>query len=82
MSLKEKIDAYKQGFKERAPKEAQEIMQRATEDLKNSAQMQNTIKVGDKAPDFSLKNTNNEDVSLAGLLSRGPVVLNFYRGRW
>ncbi len=82
MSLKEKIDAYKEGFKAKAPKEAQELMQRATEELQNSPQMRNTIKVGELAPDFTLKNTGNTDVALSTLLDRGPVVLSFYRGRW
>jgi peroxiredoxin len=57
-------------------------MHRATNDLQNSPQMLKTITVGDKAPEFSLKNTANTDVPLRDLLSRGPVVLNFYRGRW
>jgi hypothetical protein len=82
MTLKQKIEAYKEGFKKKAPQEAQEIMHRATNDLQNSPQMINTIKVGDMAPDFSLKNTANDDIVLSDLLDRGPVVLNFYRGRW
>lgn len=82
MTLKEKIDAYKEGFKKKAPQEAQEIMHRATKDLQNSPQMRNTIKVGDMAPDFNLKNSVNTDVALSDLLDRGPVVLSFYRGRW
>lgn len=82
MSLKEKIDAYKQSFKRKAPKAAQEILRRAVEALQNSPQMLNTIKVGDMAPDFTLKNSHNRDVALGDLLDRGPVVLGFYRGRW
>ena len=82
MTLKQKIDAYKEGFKKKAPQEAQEIMHRATNDLQHSSQMLNTIKVGDMAPDFSLKNTANNDMVLSDLLDRGPVVLHFYRGRW
>lgn len=82
MSLKEKIDAYKEGFKAKAPESAQEIMRRATEDLQNSPQMLNTVNVGDMAPDFTLKNTENVDVALGDLLARGPLVLGFYRGRW
>ena len=82
MTLKEKIDDYKRGFRERAPKEAQEIMHRATEALQNSPQMAQTIKVGDKVPEFTLKNTDNEDISLSSVLNKGPVVLSFYRGRW
>jgi peroxiredoxin len=34
------------------------------------------------APDFSLKNTANNDIVLSDVLDRGPVVLSFYRGRW
>jgi hypothetical protein len=82
MTLKQKIEAYKEGFKKKAPQVAQEIMHRATNDLQNSPQMINTIKVGDMAPDFSLKNTANNDMVLSDLLDRGPVVLSFYRGRW
>jgi hypothetical protein len=82
MTLKEKIDAYKEVFKAKAPKAAQEIMRRATEDLQNSPQMLNTIKVGALAPDFTLKSSRNTDVALATLLDRGPVVLSWYRGRW
>jgi hypothetical protein len=63
MTLKQKIEEYKEGFKKKAPQEAQETMLRATNDLQNSPQMINTIKVGDMAPDFSLKNTANDDIA-------------------
>jgi len=82
VTLKEKIDAYKEGFVARVPKETREIMRRATEDLRNSPQMLRTAKVGDIAPDFSLKNFNSSEVALNDLIDRGPVVLVFYRGRW
>jgi hypothetical protein len=82
MSLKSKLDTLKESFKTRAPQQAQEIMHRATEDLKNSGIMDKVARVGDKAPDFTLKNTNGQDMSLSKLLSDGPVVLTFYRGNW
>ena len=82
MTLKEKIDAYKDGFKARAPKEAQEIMHRATENLKNYPQMLNTVKAGDIAPTFRLNNFNGAEIDLSDLIDRGPVALIFYRGRW
>jgi hypothetical protein len=82
MTLKEKIDAYKEDFNARVPEETREIMLRATEDLRKSPQMLRTIKVGDIAPDFSLKNFNGAEVALSDLIDRGPVVLVFYRGRW
>jgi peroxiredoxin Q/BCP len=37
-----------------------------------------TLKVGDKAPEFTLPDTEGRPVSLAGLLARGPVILAFY----
>ena len=82
MSLKDKLDKLKEGFKTKAPQDAQEIMHRATEDLKNSSIMDRVVKVGDEAPDFTLKNTEGQDVSLSKLIDDGPVVLTFYRGKW
>ncbi len=51
---------------------------------------QNTPKVGDKAPDFSLPDKDNKTVKLSELLAEpGPkgqkgswVLLIFYRGYW
>ncbi|WP_133512656.1 peroxiredoxin-like family protein [Candidatus Thiosymbion oneisti] len=40
------------------------------------------LKVGDKAPDFSLPNAFGRQVRLADLLGQGAVVLTFYRGAW
>jgi len=40
------------------------------------------LKVGDKAPDFSLPNPDGKPVTLNEYTSRGPVVVIFYRGYW
>jgi len=40
------------------------------------------IQVGEKAPGFSLTNSQGETVTLASELAKGPVVLVFYRGAW
>jgi len=40
------------------------------------------LKVGDKAPDFSLPNPDGKPVMLTDYTSRGPVVVIFYRGYW
>jgi len=40
------------------------------------------LDVGDKAPDFTLPNSDNQNVSLSKSLEEGPVVLTFYRGGW
>jgi cytochrome oxidase Cu insertion factor (SCO1/SenC/PrrC family) len=82
MSLKDKLDKLKESFIAKAPQDAQQIMHRATEDLKNSGIMDRVVKIGDKAPDFTLKDTQGREVSLSKLLGDGPVVLTFYRGKW
>jgi hypothetical protein len=82
MELQKKLNAMKKGFEAQAPKEVVEIMHRATADLEKSGILEATVKVGDEAPHFSLKNADGREFTLKELLSEGPVVLSFYRGKW
>lgn len=50
--------------------------------LRESGAVERALGVGSRAPDFTLPNAIGNDVSLGGLLNRGPVVLAFYRGGW
>lgn len=36
------------------------------------------LKVGDKAPEFTLTDTDGNPVRLSGLLAEGPVILAFF----
>jgi peroxiredoxin Q/BCP len=36
------------------------------------------LKVGDKAPDFTLPGTDGKPVTLSTLLQKGPVILAFF----
>ena len=36
------------------------------------------LKVGDRAPDFTLPDTDGNPVALSSLLASGPVILAFY----
>ena len=82
MRLQDKLDEYKKSFLEKAPPETVEVMQKATEELKNSGILDKVLKVGRSAPEFSLPNENGNLVELKDLLSQGPVVISFYRGQW
>jgi peroxiredoxin len=42
-----------------------------------------TLKIGDRAPDFSLSAANRtQTLALAQLLTRGPAIVEFLRGTW
>jgi len=55
MGLQEKLTRLRKGFESQAPKEVVDVMHRATDDLEKSGILDITVKVGDQAPDFSLK---------------------------
>ena len=82
MKLQEQMDGFKKGFVEQAPEQALKTMAHAGEKLRDSGIADRAVKVGDKAPDFSLINTSKTESSLSTLLANGPVVLSFFRGRW
>ena len=41
-----------------------------------------TLKLGDRAPLFTLPNQKGALVSLEAALAKGPVLLGFHRGTW
>lgn len=82
MALQEKLDKLKAGFEAKAPEDALLIMHRATDDLRSSGIMQQVLKIGNKAPEFNLKNADDKMISSSDLLSEGPLILSFYRGKW
>jgi hypothetical protein len=82
MALQEKLDKLRAGFEAKAPRDALDIMHRATDDLRNSGILQKVLKVGDQAPQFDLKNADENMIASGDLISSGPVVLSFYRGKW
>jgi len=85
-SLADQIQTYmqQQSKNKKAGKfsaEDKAIMEKAAADLAKA--MPNPgLKVGDKAPDFSLPNAYGKQIKLSSLLKKGPVIINFYRGAW
>jgi len=87
MSLQDKLDAFKADFMAgkppyNAPPDIHPIMTRATDELIASGQANDAINVGDRAPEFLLKDQNGNEVSSQALLAKGPLVVTFYRGVW
>jgi hypothetical protein len=86
-NLQARLDEFKRTFESgappyNAPREVIETMHRATAELKASGIEEAALKVGDRAPDFTLFNQDHVQVSSADLLREGPLVVSFFRGHW
>ncbi|XPF96035.1 peroxiredoxin-like family protein [Colwellia sp. RE-S-Sl-9] len=79
-SIDEKIEKMKKK-KSSWTSEEKQMMQDASDNLAKALPNPG-IQVGEKAPSFSLKNSQGENITLEGALAKGPVVLVFYRGAW
>ena len=64
------------------PPETQAVHARVISDLKATRLAERVLQAGSKAPTIELKDHNGQLVSSADLLSRGPLVICFFRGRW
>jgi hypothetical protein len=82
MSLKQDIDNLKEQSSKSIPQETLNIMSADTERLKKSGIIDHSLKAGDNVPFFSLPNAKGELISSSYLLTKGPLVLSFYRGGW
>jgi len=82
MNLNEKLKSRKMQFESKLPKETVVVMHRVTDDLRKSGIAERALKKGDKLPAFALPDGDGVIISSQDLLSRGPLVLSFYRGYW
>ncbi|WP_316233281.1 peroxiredoxin-like family protein [Bradyrhizobium sp. SZCCHNPS2010] len=87
MSLQSKLDAFKADFEAgkppyKVPYAVIETMHRATAELIASGAAQRALKAGDELPAFMLSDPEGNKVSSDDLLSKGPLVISFYRGVW
>jgi peroxiredoxin len=58
------------------------VSERAVQELLNSGIENRILPVGAIAPEFTLPDASGRPVRSADLLALGPLVLNFFRGRW
>ena len=82
MSLKAELEEFKAQFLAKFPAEKAAIMARADAELATKQIEQSALKVGDKAPSFTLPDATGKSVSLADTLKNGPTIVIFYRGGW
>ncbi|MGP0586394.1 peroxiredoxin-like family protein [Paenibacillus timonensis] len=81
MSLNQTLDEIKQQFIAQSPLEVQAAMFRLIREQQESG-IPYGLQEGQKAKDFTLKNSLGQPVHLSDELAKGPVVLTFYRGGW
>lgn len=79
-SLRNELVGFQNSWNSKAPEGLQDKFENGIAEIKEINQ--SALKVGDKAPDFELKNALNKPVKLSDLLKIGPVILSWYRGGW
>jgi peroxiredoxin len=82
-SLQDQLDRITQNTRALVQPERLAVSEKATEDLFNTGIEDRILKPGAQAPAFTLEDAlTHKPVSSADLLALGPLVVNFFRGRW
>lgn len=81
-SLQDQLDEITSNTRHLVQPERLAISERAVEDLFLTGIEACILPVGATAPDFALKDSNGKKLRSADLLELGPLVVNFFRGRW
>lgn len=80
--LNEQCAAVRDEFIAGLPEDQQNTVIAASQRLAESDVASEAIKVGDRAPKFTLTDTHGRQFDLKESLLHGPIVLSFYRGGW
>jgi peroxiredoxin len=81
--LQDQLDRITQNTRALVQPERLAVSEKATEDLFNSGIEDRILKAGAEAPAFTLEDAlTHKPVNSADLLALGPLVVNFFRGRW
>jgi hypothetical protein len=85
--LRDRLEEFKRAFESGAPpynvtRKAVATMHRATAELEASGIETAALKVGDRAPGFTLFNQDHVRVVSTEILREGPLVVSFFRGHW
>lgn len=80
--LNEKIRNTIAQFRGALPAELSALIEQGAGEISALDIIERACRAGDPAPEFILRSQRGDEVRLADYLSRGPVVLTFYRGLW
>ena len=82
LTLQEQLNAIKAKGAAMMTPEVVAAIQKGFEELQHAKLLENTLKVGDTAPDFRLPNGKGDMIESETLRQQGPLVILFYRGKW
>ena len=82
MGLTEQLNDLKQQLGQEIPNEILQEIGGFVQGLVQSGIEKTSCQAGDKAPSFLLPNVSGEMVSSETILTKGAMVLSFYRGIW
>ena len=82
VTLRARLEAITANTRQYVPAEKLAITERAIEALRRSGIADHALPLGAKAPDFELADGDGKTFRSADALSRGRLVVSFYRGRW
>ena len=80
--LIQELDRFRNMRDDVIPADITRLMDKATAELIQSKLADQVVGVGSEAPGFTLPNATGQQVTLSQMLTRGPVVISFYRGIW
>jgi len=81
--LQDRLDRITQNTRALVQPERLAVSEKATADLFNTGIEHRILKVGAQAPAFTLEDAlTHKLVNSADLIALGPLVVNFFRGRW
>jgi len=81
-SLQDQLDEITANTRHLVQAERLAIGERAVEELFATGIEERILPVGAQAPEFALKDANGKLLRSADLLSVGPLIIKFFRGRW
>jgi peroxiredoxin len=81
-ALQDQLDEITANTRNLVQPERMAVSERAVADLFASGIEDKILPVGATAPEFTLADATGRPVRSADLLALGPLVLNFFRGRW
>ncbi|WKN41510.1 peroxiredoxin-like family protein [Tunicatimonas pelagia] len=81
-NLPTELEALSEEIDQQTAPQLRQVLREFVNSLQRQHASQRSLKVGDVASDFALKDQNQRVIHLYDQLKKGPIVLVFFRGGW